>query len=161
MDRHRHLGVDIGRVLIMGDDSDADTSLFDSQIEDAVRTPPMDGMFEVLPRLVHAFDGRVWLISKCGPWVQERTLAWLDHHEFYDRTGIDRSHVRFCRRREEKAIHCRELAITDMVDDRIEVHEAVRGVVDRCYLFGPQRKPAPDWVIVTPDWPTAERLLTD
>ena len=106
----------------------------------------------VLPDLVGRFDGRVWLVSKCGERVQQRTLAWLDHHHFYDRTGIPRDHVRFCRARPEKADHCAELAITDFIDDRVDVMAALRSVVDRRYLFGPQRKPVPADVIATPTW---------
>jgi len=154
-DQDLRLGVDIGRVIIDGSShpSGDDTAFFAGGIDNALRTPPVDGVFATLPELVERFGGRVWLISKCGERVQRRTLAWLDHYEFYDRTGIPASHVRFCRARPDKAIHCRELEITDFVDDRLDVLEALRGVVARRYLFGPQRRPAPPWVTAVPDWP--------
>ncbi len=119
----------------------------------------MPGVFEVLPRLVARFEGQVWIVSKCGERIQRRTLQWLDHHEFWTRTGIDRERVRFCRRRPEKADHCAELGITHFVDDRPDVHAALRGVVPHRYLFGPQREPAPDWVVATPTWPDVEREI--
>jgi hypothetical protein len=161
MDTAPRLGVDIGRVIIDGSahpDGD-DTAFFRGGVDNALRTPPMPGVFDVLPRLVERFDGRAWLISKCGERVQARTLAWLDHHRFYDRTGIRPDRVRFCRARPEKADHCRDLGITDFVDDRVDVHEAVRGVVERGYLFGPQRGPHPSWLPWAPDWAALEDLV--
>ena len=53
----------------------------------------------------------------------------------------------------DKAVHCRELGITDFVDDRDDVLDALRGTVERRYLFGPQSGPAADGVTPTPDWP--------
>lgn len=155
------LGVDIGRVIIGGESPapGEDTSFFEGGIEAAVRTPAVEGVFETLPLLVERFGGRVWLVSKCGERTEQRTLAWLDHHDFYDVTGIPADHVRFCRARADKAIHCRELAITDFVDDRLDVLEALRGVVARRYLFGPQRQPVPPEVTHAPDWPAVRDAM--
>jgi hypothetical protein len=124
----------------------------------SLRPPP--GAFQVIPQLVAHFEGRVWIISKCGENTQRKTLAWLDHHDFYRRTGVPYGNVRFCRQRSEKAVHCRELAITHMIDDRLDVHRAIREIVPHRYLFGPQEGEIPDWVTHTPDWPTvAARLI--
>jgi hypothetical protein len=156
------LGVDIGRVIIDGSShpDGGDTAFLRGGLAGALRTPPMAGVFDVLPRLVERFGGRAWLVSKCGERVQRRSLAWLDHHDFWRRTGIPRDHVRFCRERPEKAGHCRDLGITDFVDDRVDVHEALRGVVARSYLFGPQPRPHPGWLAWAPDWPAVEDLVT-
>lgn len=161
MEAEPRLGVDIGRVIIDGSSHPTgdDTAFFRGGIDNALRTPPVAGVFDVLPTLVRQFHGRVWLVSKCGERVQQRTLAWLDHHRFYDRTGIPENHVRFCRARPDKAVHCSDLAITDFVDDRLDVHRALQGVVFRRYLFGPQRRPAPAWIIHTPDWPSVGRRV--
>lgn len=151
------LGIDVGRVLISpGDESKPDTSFIGGSIEDALRTPPYEGMFDVVPALVRKFDGRVWIVSKCGPRVQQRTLQWFERHDFFGRTGIDSRNVRFCLQRPQKAQHCRELAITHFIDDRTDVLQAMRGVVQNLYLFGPQRVEtvtlpyhhAPDWAAV-------------
>jgi hypothetical protein len=133
------LGIDVGRVLISpGDEAKPDTSFIGGSLEDALRTPPYDGMFDVVPALVERFGGQVWIISKCGPRIQQRTLQWFERQRFYERTGIDRRNVRFCLRRPEKAVHCRELGITHFIDDRTDVLSAMLGLVPNLYLFGPQ-----------------------
>jgi hypothetical protein len=161
MDTTPRLGVDIGRVVIDGPSHPAggDTAFFGRSLEVALATPPMADLFVVLPRLVERFDGRVWLISKCGDRIRDRSLAWLEHHRFWERTGIDPTHARFCRERPQKADHCRELGITHMVDDKLDVHAALRGLVEHRYLFGPQRRPAPAWVDACPDWPAVEAAI--
>ncbi|MGH3381333.1 MAG: hypothetical protein ACRDP6_42040 [Actinoallomurus sp.] len=148
------LGVDFGRVIHGGAaiSGEEDTVFLDGDLEDALRSPATAGMFEVLPGLVTRFGGRVWVISKCGERIQGRTLQWLERHDFNDRTGIAPGNVRFCRKRADKAGHCAELAITHMVDDRLDVHHALRGLVPNLYLFGPQPAPPPNWVRPVRTW---------
>ena len=148
------LGVDFGRVIHGGAaiSGEEDTVFLDGDIEEALRSPATAGMFEVLPGLVVRFGGRVWVISKCGERIQRRTLHWLDHNDFFGRTGIAPGNVRFCRKRADKAAHCAELGITHMVDDRLDVHHALRGLVPNLYLFGPQPSPPPDWVRPVRTW---------
>lgn len=138
------LGLDIGGVLISPSNGSSDTSLFGKTLADALRTPPVEGMFEHVPILVRRFRQEVWLISKCGPRIEERTLRWLDHHQFYQRTSILRENVRFCRARPEKADHCRELGITHFLDDRADVLGLLESVVPFRYLFGPHQSNALD-----------------
>jgi hypothetical protein len=88
---------------------------------------------------VEKFERRVWIISKCGPGVQEKTRKWLQHHRFFERTGIDERNLRFCLRRPQKALHCAGIGITHFIDDRCDVLKAMREVVPNLYLFGPQR----------------------
>ncbi|MET7767787.1 hypothetical protein [Nocardia sp. NPDC005366] len=155
------LGVDFGRVIQGAAlaPGAADTVFLSGGFEEAMRTPSSPGAFEVLPRLVERFGGRAWVISKCGPRVEDRTRQWLDRHEFYERTGIPRDNVRFCRRRADKAAHCAELSITHMIDDRIDVHHALRGLVPHLYLFGAQSGPAPEWVSHTVTWSEVEAAV--
>jgi hypothetical protein len=156
------LGIDVGRVLISpGDDSAPDTSFIGGTLEHALSTPPYPGMFEVVPRLVEKFERRVWIISKCGPRVQEKTRKWLQHHRFFERTGIDGSNLRFCLRRPDKALHCAEIGITHFIDDRCDVLAAMRGVVPNLYLFGPQRRDGSALPGYTPvlTWADVARLL--
>ena len=159
------LGVDFGRVIHGGaaesESGEADTVFLTGDAEEAMRSPATAGMFETLPGLVTRFGGQVWVISKCGERVQRRTLEWLDRHDFYRRTGIAPGNVRFCRKRADKAVHCAELGITHMIDDRLDVHVALRGLVPYLYLFGPQPAPAPDWVSHVRTWAELdERVLT-
>src|SRR5262245_2964187 len=117
--REPRLGVDIGRVIIDGSShpDGADTAFFSGDEATLLRTPEMPGALEAITRLVTLFEGRVWLVSKCGPKVQERTMRWLASKDFYRRTGITAGQVRFCRKREEKRIHCVQLGLTHFVDD--------------------------------------------
>jgi hypothetical protein len=155
------LGVDFGRVIQGGALSSGkeDTVFLQGGPREALASPPTDGAFDALARLARRFDGRVWVISKCGERIQQRTLAWLDHHDFYTRTGIHRGNVRFCRRRADKATHCAELAITHMIDDRLDVHRALRGLVPHLYLFGARSEPAPLWVRHTATWADVEAAI--
>lgn len=150
--RAPHIGVDIGRVIINGDGPD--TQFFGHDQAEAMRTPAVPGAFAAVAELVDRFDGRVHLVSKCGPKIQARSLAWLDHHGFWTATGVSREQVRFCRERRDKATHAVRLGLTHFVDDRFDVLTHLVGVVDRMYLFGPQRKrPASlHGMLATPCW---------
>nr|MDT0658503.1 hypothetical protein [Micromonospora sp. DSM 115978] len=154
------LGIDIGRVIINGEGAaGGDTAFFTGTDAVMLATPEMPGAVQTIARLVDRFDGRVWLVSKCGPRVQDRTLRWLDGHDFYRRTGLAPDHVRFCRRRADKRVHCARLALTHFVDDHPEVHAAIRGAVAHQYFFGPQRRPVPTYGRHTPTWVDVERLV--
>ena len=129
------LGIDIGRVIINGSKGSGDTSFFSGDTAAMLRTPAVPGAFDAIARLVPLFGGRAWLVSKCGPRVQQRSLEWLRHHRFFDRTGIAEGNVRFCLRRPDKAIICADLAITHFVDDKPDVIAAIEPVVPHRYLF--------------------------
>ena len=153
------LGVDIGRVIIGGGaPGGGDTQFFSGDPARMLATPAVPAAFDTLARLVPHFT-QVWLISKCGERVQRHTRQWLDHHDFAARTGIPRDHLRFCRKRPEKAVHCAELGITHFIDDKLDVHQALRGVVAHRYLFGPQPQPPPTWVQPTLTWAAVESAI--
>jgi tRNA(Leu) C34 or U34 (ribose-2'-O)-methylase TrmL len=159
--RPPRLGIDIGRVIIDGSSHPhgGDTAFFDGDEATMLATPEMAGAVASIQRLVAAFGGQVWLVSKCGPRVQARTLRWLAGHDFTARTGLPADQVRFCRARPDKRRHCQELALTHFVDDRLDVHEAIHGTVDHQYLFGPHTGPLPRYVRHTPTWADAEHLI--
>ena len=153
------LGIDIGRVIIgpvVG--GVADTSFLGSRLEDALHTPPAEGAFEAIAMLVPCFE-QVWLVSKCGESVQRKSVAWLEHHRFWERTGIPDGSVRFCRKRPDKAIHARELSLTHFVDDRTDVLRHLRGLVPHLFLFGEQDGPTPDWATPLFRWADAEAVV--
>src|SRR5262245_22854853 len=121
------LGIDIGRVIISaGREGGADTSFLDGSLEDALRTPPMHGAIEQIALLVERFRGNVWLVSKCGPKVQERSKRWLTSQRFWDQTGVRQANLRFCLKRPQKADHARQLRLTHFIDDRVDVLEHLR-----------------------------------
>lgn len=136
----RALGIDIGRVIIAPGDTAQDTSFLHGTEADAMRTPPSPGAFETIAELVAALEGRVWLVSKCGPRIQDRTRRWLAHHRFFARTGMPQGQLRFCRKRHEKAPICAQLGLEAFIDDRPDVLGPMEGVVPWRYLFGPQRR---------------------
>lgn len=152
------IGIDIGRVIIGPQVGGvADTRFLGSQLKDALRTPAAEGSFDVIRALVARAQGQVWLISKCGPNVQQKTRAWLDHTRFWQATGMDPAHLRFCLRRPEKADHARELGLSVMIDDRQDVLACLRGLVPDLLLFGEQPGPAPDWTTPVADWAAVAR----
>ena len=160
--REPRLGIDIGRVIINGPahPHGGDTAFFQGDEPTMLATPEMDGAVPAIARLVTLFAGQVWLISKCGPRVQARTLRWLQGHDFYNRTGLPPAHVRFCRTRPDKRLHCQQLALTHFVDDHPEVHAAIRGTVNQQYFFGPQSRPIPAYGTHTPTWAELEAHIT-
>lgn len=151
------LGVDIGRVIIHGDGPD--TSFLNASDEDAMKAPPMDGVFEALTRLTALFEGRVWIVSKCGPRIQQRSRDWLAEHRFFETTGIPRHQIRFCRKRHEKAPICLELGIGLFVDDRLDVLVPMAGIVEHRFLFGASSSPDRG-VVAVPTWAAAEAAIT-
>jgi hypothetical protein len=155
------LGVDFGRVIndASGHPSGDDTVFLGGTEEEMLETPAMKGSFDALKRLCRVVEGNVWIVSKCGPAVQARTERWLLHHRFFDATGIASDHLRFCRRREEKAFHCRELAITHFVDDRQDVLRHLVGLVPHLFLFGPQRGEPAAPMVPTLTWDDVERQI--
>ncbi len=131
------LGVDIGGVVIDRVDDGTDTSFFGGNY---LATPAVPGAFDALARLAdEKFGDQVYLVSKCGQRVQDKSLEWLAHHDFYARTGVSPGHVRFCRERAGKAMIAAELGLTHFVDDRLEVLGYLE-TVGNLYLFRPQAK---------------------
>ena len=150
------LGVDIGRVIIAGDGPD--TSFVGGTDEDAMRTPEMPGAIEALARLRRLFDGRVWLVSKCGARVQARTRRWLEDRRFFETTSIDPNNLVFCRTRPEKAPICARLRITCFVDDRWDILASMGEVVPSRILFGTGVSPAAG-VAAAASWVEAEAAV--
>lgn len=157
------LGVDIGRVIIGASDPSgrADTSFLSGSDDDALATPPCAGALPAVAALVTAFEGRVWLVSKCGPRIQALTLRWLKRQHFHEATGLRRDRVRFCLERAQKRQHCAAIGATHFIDDRLDVLTHLRGQVPHLYWFGHQRTgtPTPDWAQPTPTWEVAQRAV--
>jgi hypothetical protein len=152
------LGVDIGGVLIQRAADDDDTSFFGARPMD---TPPVAGAFEALAELAAGpFAYRVHLVSKAGPSVTERTLAWLAHQEFSSVTGIAPAQVHFVRHRADKAPICAKLGVTHFVDDRLSVLNLLPDVAHR-YLFtggvgsadAPVHRDLPEGIEWATTWP--------
>ena len=157
------LGIDIGRVIIGAADVSgrADTSFLSGSDEAALSTPASEGAFDAIAELTEAFSGRVWLVSKCGPRIQQLTRRWLLRQEFYEHTGVRQDRLRFCLKRPEKREHCSAIGATHFVDDRLDVLEHLTGLVPRLYWFGHQTGAAtgPAWAQPVRDWSETRRLI--
>jgi hypothetical protein len=130
------LGVDIGGVIIDRINDGTDTSFFS---DNYLNTTAVPGAFDALRQLGASprFGDKIFLVSKCGKRVQDKTLHWLNYHRFYDLTGIWSHNIHFCRKRREKAGVCERLGITIFIDDRLEVLSKLV-TVDKLYLFQPR-----------------------
>jgi hypothetical protein len=157
--REPRLGIDIGRVIICGDGED--THFLDGDEAQAMAAPPVAGALPAIAELVRLFEGRVWLVSKCGRRIEERSRRWLDQRDFYRHTGVDPEQLRFCRRRPEKADHALALSLTHFIDDRADVLQHLEGLVPRRFLFGPQRSLPPLGPTLThvADWRAAVHAI--
>jgi len=158
------LGIDIGRVLMCpsSDDARPDTSFLDLPDDQALALPASPHVWDVVPELVRAFAGRVWLVSKAGARIEALTRRWLTKQRFFERVGLPANAVRFCRKRPEKRVHAVELGLTHFIDDRSDVLAALVGAVPHLYLFGAQQEPTPAYATHVADWSRArESVLGD
>lgn len=108
------IGIDIGNVIIGGEGDD--TTFFDGNY---LATPEVKDAFKSIRELVDA-GHEVFLVSKCGPWVQARTLEWLKFYEFPLRTGVKGTPY-YVRHRMDKSPVARALGLDVFVDDLEEI----------------------------------------
>jgi len=145
-------GIDFGGVIVrnLRQDRGEDTSVQSSSGAEAARV----GAFDAIRQLCSSCDGRVWIVSKAGPRMQERTLAWLQSVNFFSRTGLQPDHLHFCLQRQDKASICRELEISHFIDDRVHVMQILRGVVPHLCLFGEpgEERICPPWACFASSW---------
>lgn len=128
------IGIDVGGVIIDRVKNDhTDTSFFS---DNYLATSAVPGAFEGITQLVRQFGSKnVFIVSKCGQVVQDKTCHWLEHHDFYATTGFLPENAHFCRERYDKLLLCQQLGITDMVDDRMEVLSYLVGHIPNLVLF--------------------------
>jgi hypothetical protein len=124
------IGIDIGKVIIGGAAEQPDTSFFSDNF---LETPPVPKAFESIQLLAKDFD--VWLISKCGQKIQDRSMAWLKTYKFFELTGVKSEQVIFCRQRKEKAPIAASLELRVFIDDRVDIISSMEEIVDFPILF--------------------------
>jgi hypothetical protein len=166
MKSKKALGVDIGNVIINHRNYQiADSNGREIHEENYSAIPAADGAFGALKKLNGYFDGKVYLISKCTEWAEERILKWLDDNDLYSRTGIDSKNVHFVRERHEKDAACRKLGITHFIDDRLEVLSHMIKSTPNLYLFMPDEREVEEFkeflpkVKVVTDWEEALAVI--
>lgn len=129
------IGVDIGGVIIGRINDKADTSFFGAHYLD---TPEIENAISSLELLSDA-GFEIFLVSKCGKNVQEKSINWLEQHNFFARSGVATENLRFCRTRPEKAQICSDINASYFVDDRLEVLSYLRDV-QHLFLFNADDK---------------------
>ena len=134
------LGVDVGGVIIDRQNDRTDTSFFGPNY---LHTTACEGVFECL-RAASEAGYEIHVVSKCGPNTQRKTLEWLQHHDFYRRTGVNPQNVHFCRTRPQKAPICTQHGITHFVDDRLDVLDHLNDV-GQLFLFQPNPEDEARW----------------
>lgn len=155
------LGIDFGGVIGGGPDTTQDTSFWGGR---PMETPQLPGAFQAVRRLIALFDGRVWIVSKAYPRVEGLTRQWLDHHDIYTRTGLQRDSVHFVLERIDKAPMCVDLGITHFVDDRLDVLEHLTTVAHRLWFraagleVDPSETP-PEWCTPVFGWDEVEAAI--
>jgi hypothetical protein len=157
-----HIGIDFGRVIMCAVKNGVeDTSFLGSSFPEAMRTPASTGAIDCIGKLVQRYEGRVFIVSKCGESVENKTRGWLSKNEVYAKTGLSKDQVHFCRKRPDKAPICRRLGITHFIDDRVDVLSHMVGIVPNLFLFGEQAHGSPpDWAETLIDWEqVSARLL--
>ena len=161
------LGVDVGRVLVGAIDEagHADTSFLSGSDEHALSTPPEAGALDAVRALCAAFEGEVWIVSKCGPRIEALTRRWLARHGFVGPGVVRGDRLRFVRKRPEKRGVAVDLRLTHFVDDRLDVLEPMVSLVPYLYRFGRTHHPCPAWASPVLDWararPAIERTLAE
>jgi hypothetical protein len=114
------IGIDIGRVIIK-DDTDGDNLFFSNKFLEAI---PVENAFPGVKYLVTKFGAEnIFLVSKCSEATAARTINWLEHHDFFNETGVKCQHVEFCRERKDKKAISERLNIDIFIDDRYTVLE--------------------------------------
>lgn len=153
------LGIDFGGVIVPLLDG---TRGRDTQFaERFLSTVPNPGAFQAIASLAQAFGGRVWIVSKAGERTEAITRQWLRAHAFFNETGVDGIHLRFCRERIQKRVVCEELGVSHFVDDRVHVMQILRGTVPHLYHFGAPAagRTACPWATPVADWAEAHAAI--
>ncbi len=145
------LGIDFGGVIIPKRGKSGEDTGFDDNF---VLTEPNQNAIEIISLLVKLFRGRVWIVSKAGPYIEELTRKWLSHNEFYAKTGMREENIHFCRERTEKKDICEKFGITFFIDDKLHVMQILKDTVPNLYLFGDKtlNRGARNWTTLVENW---------
>lgn len=129
------LGIDVGGVILdfipyLGTD-------LDIKGDNYLQTPEIEGAIDAIARLNQGrFKNRVHVVTKYDPeYGPGRVIEWLEHRDFFKRTGIPMERYHPCPGRHDKAPICAEIGVTHFVDDRAEVLSHMVGQVPNLYLF--------------------------
>lgn len=98
--------------------------------------PVNPGAIEVISALrEQRFGDEMYLVSKAGRRVEDRTRQWLQYIDFFGRTGINDQNMHFCRKRSEKLPIAQELQLTHFIDDRRDVLDLMPSLMRIWFTF--------------------------
>ena len=139
MTKLRRLGIDVGGVIIDKANDGTDTSFLSDNF---LMTTAIDQALKTITLLSREKFGpkNVFIVSKCGKKVEEKTRTWLKHRGFHAMTGVSEDQLHFCKERSGKAPISASLGITHFVDDKLEVLGYLTGIVDVRFLFRPEER---------------------
>ena len=95
------LGIDVGGVLAQSDTDVAERGGVGRGLTvDMQSRPPTADCLAIVAALVRLFGAEhTFIVSKCGEHMQRATVVWLQHFDFFAKTGVLTSHVAFCTNR--------------------------------------------------------------
>lgn len=94
---------------------------------------------EMMKHMVSKFgQSMVYIVSKAGPDIEARILAWLGARDFCASTGLRPENIIFVRTYEEKRVVVERLGLEMFIDDHIKVIRDVSlaSCVKRVLWFG-------------------------
>lgn len=139
------LGIDFGDVIVGArvptDSRGVEIESDYLSVNRFLRVLPIEGAFEAI-RTLHEerFGDRIWIISKWREVVRDKCRVWLNHHRFFEITGVSRVRLMFCEERAKKVEIARSLGLTHFVDNKLEVVAPMIGIVPHLFLFRPSER---------------------
>mmetsp|Transcript_965 Transcript_965/g.1557 ORF Transcript_965/g.1557 Transcript_965/m.1557 type:complete len:279 (+) Transcript_965:61-897(+) len=139
------IGFDVGGVIVRHrEDMDLESGVDTAGLlgDDYLHAQATAGALHVLADVVKRLGREnVHIISKCGAETEARTIEWMEYSGFFEKTGIQRQHVHFCRDVKDKAPLVAKLKLDAFVDDRIDVPRPMLSLVGvRPLLFMPKQE---------------------
>lgn len=102
---------------------------------------PLPGSIEAITWLAgpYMFKREVLLVSSLPENEHANARLWLAHHNFFNRTGLERWRLRFVANDAEKLHAVRSLKITHFIEPRLDGLVGMSAMQHRC-LFDPSGK---------------------
>lgn len=101
------IGFDVGGVIVRHrEERDLESGVDTAGLmgADYLHAEATVGALDTLAEVVKSLGSEnVHIISKCGPETEARTRGWMEFSAFFEKTGIQRKNVHFCRDVKDKA----------------------------------------------------------
>jgi len=126
--------------------SSDDAKEVDPAIRHFLQVPMISGTIDGVTKLVDKVGSQnVYIVSKCGPYMEQKIRAWLEHKQFFSLTGVSPDNLHFVRERKDKAPLCQRLGVTHFVDNHLDVLQGMHHFGIQGILFAPQEHELNSW----------------